>query len=218
MKKILIAAMLVTAPAFAAENTAAPKAEDAIKAAFARLDTCIEKNDSTCLGELFADDATFAGPMDAKLLRGKAEIIKTIGGMMNDPSMKGVKPKRSVHNVRLIGRDWALVDCSVDAAGNAMADAPRQQWRSTALMALKGGKWLVEDIRSYGVYEPARPPTPRQPNVPAAPTQPAQPNVPPAGAAPTQPVQPNVPPAERAAPTQPAQPNVPEQPAAPPKT
>ena len=75
MKKILIAAMLVTAPVFAAENPAA-KAEDAIKAVFAQLDTCTAKNDATCLGELFADDATLTSPIGgAKLVKGKAGIV-----------------------------------------------------------------------------------------------------------------------------------------------
>jgi uncharacterized protein (TIGR02246 family) len=182
MKRIVIAVMLVAAPAFAAENPA-PKAEEAIKAAFSQFDTCVAKAEPKCVGDFFADDATLAGLTgSATVVKGKAEITNALRATINEPFMKGVK--RSVQNVRMIGQDHALVDGSVKIATAKAPEGAGQTWHFTALMTLKSGKWLVQDIRSF-VLEPVQPPTCAQPSPPAAapaPTQaatPAQPAEPP---------------------------------------
>jgi uncharacterized protein (TIGR02246 family) len=188
MKRILIATMFVASAALAAENTN-PKAEEAIKAVFVRVDTCLAKHDPKCLGELFADDATFAGPVGGgKIIKGKAQIVKAFEGMMKEPSTKGVKQERAVQNVRFVGEDRAFVDCSLTLSGTTApkysADDENQQqmWYSTALMVLKDGKWILEDVRFYVVQTPPMPtpaPLAAEPEQPAQPKEPAQPDAPP---------------------------------------
>ena len=197
MKKILIAAMLIAGPAFAAENAAAAKAEGAIKTVVAQFDTCIAKKDWNCLGDLLTDDATLVWPMaGAKVIKGKAPITKAIAGVMSGPSMKGGGQKHVIQNVRWIGQEHALVDYSAERAdpkAPGSADGGQQTWHATALMALKGGKWLIEDVRTY-ILEPLRSPAPVQAVAlthPVAPTQPAQPTAP---AQPVAPAQPDGPP------------------------
>jgi hypothetical protein len=92
--------------------------------------------------------------------------------MMKEPGTKSVKQQRMVQNVRFLGQDRALVDCSVKLTG---MEAPDAVWHSTALVALNGGKWLLEDVRFYVVVTGSPPPQP--PAAPGlAPTQAAQPD------------------------------------------
>ncbi len=155
MKSILIiASLFVAAPVFAGDS-AVDRA--AIKVVFGQIDACIAKGDSKCLSGLFADDATFAGPVDSgKIVKGKGGIVKFFEGMMQGT---GAKQERSVQNVRFIGEDRAFVDCSVKSMGPKTDGPVRQDWHSTALMKREGGKWLLEDVRFY-VVETGLPPTP----------------------------------------------------------
>ena len=145
MMMILVAALLIATPVFAAD-------EGALKAVFGRLETCIAKADSACLDTLFADDATVLGPMTgAKLVKGKADIVKFIAGRLN---ARKVEQKYAVQNVRWIDEGNAIVDCSVTFEKGTSPEgmnsgAPREAWRSTALLTLKDGKWLLQDVRFY---------------------------------------------------------------------
>jgi hypothetical protein len=74
----------------------------------------------------------------------------------------------------MIGDDRALVDASVAAGGGGERDAesrPPQQYHDLALMVLRDGKWLYQDLRSYvaGHSHPAGPSEAKK--EPAAPAQ-----------------------------------------------
>ena len=96
MKKILfvVAAVMISATAFAADKAAATTAkpaeksdkapaakaskDDAVKAVFASIDAAFAKHDAKSFEPLFADDATFIAPMgDGKLLKGRDELVKS---------------------------------------------------------------------------------------------------------------------------------------------
>jgi uncharacterized protein (TIGR02246 family) len=178
MKRILIATIFIASAAFAAENPD-PKAEEAIKAVFLRVDACVANRDSKCFGALFTDDATFAGPVNGgKMIKGKAQIIKAFEGMMKTPGPKGMKQKRTVENVRFVGQDRAFVDCSLTVSGEGSADNESNTYFNTALMVRKGEKWILEDVRFYIVKTPPIPTPAPLPKQPVAPTQPAQPKEP----------------------------------------
>ncbi len=164
MKKMLIAALVVSTAAVAVESSAAPKADDAIKQVYVQLNHCFANNDAKCVGELLVEDATFVAPTGgAKIVKGKTQIVKTLQDLMGapDPGMKGAKQTHSVENVRMIGEDHAVVDSSVAVAGMKVeegqaADAPRESYHTVAVLVLKGDKWLLEDLRSY-VVQPTPP-------------------------------------------------------------
>jgi uncharacterized protein (TIGR02246 family) len=157
MREILIAAILLVAPTYAAAN---PEAEAAIKTAVGRIDTCINDKDSKCLGELFVDDATFGGPIGGgRIVSGKAAVLRMFEDLMKEPTPEGVKQVRSVEKIRFIGQDSAFVDSSVKLVGSKEVQGTRQDWHSTMLMKLQDGKWLLEDVRFY-VVETGAPPTP----------------------------------------------------------
>jgi uncharacterized protein (TIGR02246 family) len=165
MKKILIAAMVVSAGAVAVQSSAAPKADDAIKQVFVQLDSCLANNDAKCVGDLFVEDGTYAWPAGgAKITKGKAQIVKTLEELMGTPApnRKGAKQTASVENVRMIGEDHAVVDSSIAVSGvkspeRQAANAPQASYHAVAVMAVKGDKWLFEDLRSY-VVTPLPPP------------------------------------------------------------
>lgn len=153
MKKILIAVLVVSTAAVAAKSFAA--SDDAIKQVFAQVDSCLAKNDAKCVGNQFVEDGTFSSPTrGAKIIKGKAEIVKTLEELLKGaPNMKGAKQTHSVENVRMIGADHAVVDCSLKmkaAEGEAAATAG-DSYHAVAVMVLKGDKWLLEDLRSYAV-------------------------------------------------------------------
>ena len=164
MKSILIAAIAVSAAVVAVDSSAASKADEAIKQGFGRLDRCLADDDATCVGELFVEDGSFSEPASgAKVIRGKAQIVKTL------KDLKGAKRTHSVESVRMIGADHALVDCSV-----AGMKAPGDAYHAVAIMVLQGDTWLFEDLRTYVVGSS---------NVaPAAPAKPADTATPPPAA------------------------------------
>ncbi len=172
MKKILfaVAAILVSAPAFAADATApaakpataaaakapAAKGDDAVKAVFEKIDMAFAKHDVKLFAEVFAEDATFVGPMgDAKVVKGRAEIMKYHEHMMMEPAMKDATAKHTVENVRWLSKTEAFVDASVVFTGmkmdNMPAGAPMPVWHAVALVTSKGGKWMISDVRPYMV-------------------------------------------------------------------
>jgi len=185
MRKILIAAVLLVAPAYAADNP-----EAAIKAAVLRIDTCVANKDMKCLGELFADDATFGGPDNAgKLLTGKSAILASFDKRMKESAMDGVKQVRTVEKLRLMGNDRALVDTSVKLSGaKDLGEGEGQAWHAVMSVRLEGGKWLLEDVRSYVVVT-GQPPTPGPTfaPLPTEPTKAPQPEKPADAAEPAKP-------------------------------
>lgn len=157
MKRFLIAAIIASVVAIAVESSAASK-EGAIKEVFGRLDRCLADNDASCVGGLFVDDGTFSEPLSgAKITKGKPQIVKNLEGLLKGaPAMKGASRTHSVVNVRMIGEDHAFVDCSVGVAGMKAAAgqgsaSPSSAYHAVALVVLQGDKWLLKDIRSYGV-------------------------------------------------------------------
>lgn len=188
MKTIMIAASLAIA-AVSATHAADPNADAAIKAVVSQLDTCLAAPDAKCVEALFATDATVAGPTDGgKIVSGRAEILKVA---QNNPGAQAMKQARSVDRIRFIGKDRALVDCTVRVTGSSPDASTPQTWHTTALVTLTNGKWLFQDVRSYvvdprpiagltaptPVTPPAPPPaagtvTPDGASAPIAPTEP----------------------------------------------
>ena len=173
MKKILfvVAAMMISATAFAADKAPATTAkpaektdkapaaktskDDAVKAVFASIDAAFAKHDAKVFEPLFADDATFIAPMgDAKLIKGKAEIMKAHEAMFANGPMKDATAKHTVENIRWVGKDTAIVDSSVEFTGMHMdmpAGAPMPTFHALAVLTMKGGKWLLQDVRPYAI-------------------------------------------------------------------
>ena len=153
MKKTMIAALVVVTAAVAVESHAA--ADSAIKQVFAQLDRCLVDNDAKCVGELFVEAGTFLAPtVSTKIVKGKAQIVKTLEELMGvpAPNMKGVKRTHSVENVRMVGEEHAVVDASVEGKpGEGKAGAVGGQYHAVAVMIRVGDKWLFEDMRSYAV-------------------------------------------------------------------
>lgn len=189
MKKTLIAALIVATLAVVAESPAASKAEDAIKQVLAQLDRCFAANDPSCLGALFVEDATYAAPTgDAKIVKGRGPILKALTESMGALEKQNMKLTHSLENVRMIGEDHAVVDISIAVGGEKAAkddagSAQRDSYRAVAVMALEGGKWLCQDLRSYviGSAQPAK-----QDSAPPAESEPAAPEKNEPAAPPTQ--------------------------------
>lgn len=147
MKKILIALVVVSTALIAGESAAASKVDDGVKRTFTQLDNCIAESDAKCVGELLVDDATFFQWASGTLLKGKAQIVKSLEAMMGPSKGKpgGAKQTHTVQNIRTIGEDHALVDCEAVGVGTK----PGEGVHTVGVMVLKGDKWLFEDLRSY---------------------------------------------------------------------
>jgi uncharacterized protein (TIGR02246 family) len=163
MRVILISLLFATAPAFAG----AASANDAIKAVFSKIDSCLAKGDAQCIGALFAEDGTYAGPLDrGEIVKGRSAIVKAFDGVVKGRS---VKQTRKVEKIRMIGDDFAFVDCSVSVAGDKPVSegGSGQVWHNSGLLKRDGGKWLLKDMRYYAVVVAQQPtpvpfnPTPR---------------------------------------------------------
>ncbi|MCC6848795.1 MAG: nuclear transport factor 2 family protein [Deltaproteobacteria bacterium] len=157
MKKPLIAALIASAIAVATPSLAASKADDAIKQVLAQLDRCFAASDPTCLGRLFVEDATYVAPVgDAKIIKGKARILKLLTESMGDLEKQNMKLAHSLENVRMIGEGHAVADISIKVGGqnppqDGTGDSQHGSYRAVAVMALEGGTWLCQDLRSYVV-------------------------------------------------------------------
>lgn len=161
MKKILVIALCVAAPAFAGED-------DAIKPLFTQLDACIAKKDAQCIGQLLTTDATVASPglVDSmnvpKIFKSRAEAIDAFEKLMKDmPPDSGAKQRHVVRNVHLIGSDRAFVDCQVELSG--VKEKPPGDYHAVGSLIRQDGKWLIQDMRSFVVTRPAPPPAANAP-------------------------------------------------------
>lgn len=153
MKKVLVALLFLTAPTFAGASSA----NDAIKAVLGKVDACLAKGDAQCVGALFTEDGTYAGPFDnGEIITGRAAISKAFDQVVKGRS---VKQTRKVKSVRMIGDDVAFVDCSVVIAGDKPASegGSGQRWYSTGLMKRTGDTWLVQDMRFYAIVVAEQP-------------------------------------------------------------
>ena len=190
MKKILIIALFVAAPAL----PQIAKDQAAIKAVFAQIDGCITKGDSKCLSALFTDDATFAavGQWQDQFHGG---IVKFFEGIM--PRNRREAGALGPEELRFSGDDRAFVDCSVKSIGPTTNEAPvRPSWHTAAVVKRDGAKWLLEDVRFYvvetGAATDARTEAHRRPGTPKAtpvPTTAGSPERPQAPAEPEAPAQ-----------------------------
>lgn len=194
MKKILVVALVVTVCAAVAESAKATEADDAIKEVLGKLDRCFAANDAPCVGELFVEDATYVAPHgDAKVVKGKAQIVKVLAPDMAALKKHGHTLTHSLENVRMIDDAHALIDVTVALRGKqggakAEEGAPRHSYRGVAVMALDGGTWRCADLRSYVIGDlaqhasgmaadkgsappPESAPTPAAKEEPASPTQ-----------------------------------------------
>lgn len=162
MKKILVAALVVTACAVVVERVAATQVDDAIKGVLGKLDRCFAANDAPCVGELFAEDATYVAPQgEAKVVKGRAQILQVLAPSMEAFSKQGGKLTHALENVRTIDDAHALVDITITVRapkGPAKEEegTRSESYRGVALMALQGGKWLCQDLRSYVIGHTAQ--------------------------------------------------------------
>jgi len=165
MKNVIVAALcLVSISAFATDKAAKVSKDDAIKAFMASFDATMTKHDAKAMAEMMSDDATFVSPMgDGKVMKGKAEIEKAHEAMWAGNG-KEMATKHQVDNIRWIGKDHALVDCTVAITGMKMdgpANAPAPTFHATTLMMEKGGKWWMVDARPYMVMPAPAAPAPK---------------------------------------------------------
>jgi uncharacterized protein (TIGR02246 family) len=151
MKSVSVAALILSVLALVAVENAAASMEDAIKQVFVQLDRCIANNDAKCVGEFFADDATYSEPSGgAKIIKGKAQIVKKLEAAFGSPNTSGSKVTHTVENVRVIGTDHAIVDSSVTVVESKPGTSgPLGSYRDVSVMVLKGNKWFCEDVRLY---------------------------------------------------------------------
>ena len=162
MKKILVAALVVTACAVVVERVAAAQVDDAIKEVLGTLDRCFAANDAPCVGGLFAEDATYVAPQgEAKIVKGRAQILKVLAPSMEAFNKQGGKLTHALENVRMIDDSHALVDITITVRGpkgqeKEEESARRESYRGVALMDLQGGKWLCRDLRSYVIGHTAQ--------------------------------------------------------------
>lgn len=155
MKKIRVVALVVTACAAIAGSALAAQVDDAIKGVLGKLDRCFADNDGACVGALFVEDATYVAPQgDAKVIKGRAQIVKALSPAMDALHKRGGKLTHTLENVRMIDDAHALIDVTIAVRGpngpvQEQAGAPRDLYRGVGVMALKDGSWLCEDLRSY---------------------------------------------------------------------
>jgi uncharacterized protein (TIGR02246 family) len=195
MKKILVAALVVTACAVVVERVAAAQVDDGIKQVLGTLDRCFAANDATCVGGLFAEDATYVAPQgEAKVVKGRAQIVEVLAPSMAAFNKQGGKLTHALENVRMIDDAHALVDITITVRGPKGSEkeeegARRESYRGVALMEVQGGKWVCRDLRSYVIGHTAQgaasggepnkgsaspqqnAPTPAAKDEPASPTQ-----------------------------------------------
>lgn len=162
MKKILVAALVFTACAVMVERVAAAPVDDAIKGVLAKLDRCFAANDAPCVGEVFVEDATYVAPQgDAKVVKGRAKILEVLAPSMEAFNKQGGKLTHALENVRTIDDAHALIDVTITVRASKEPakeeeGARRESYRGVALMALQGGTWLCQDLRSYVIGHTAQ--------------------------------------------------------------
>lgn len=165
MKKIFLAALVVIGCAVQIESASATQVEDSIKEVLGKLDRCFAANDTACVGELFVDDATYVAPQgDAKVIKGRAQIVKVLAPAMDSMNKRGGKLTHALENVRMIDDAHAFIDVTITVRGpkgpaKEEEGAHRDLYRGVGVMALKGGKWLCEDLRSYVIGYTAQGPS-----------------------------------------------------------
>lgn len=161
MKKILVAALMVTVSAVVVERAAAAPVDDAIKGVLGTLDRCFAANDAACVGGLFADDATYVEPQgDAKVIKGRAQILKVLGPSMEAFNKRGGKLTHALEAVRVIDDAHAFIDVTITVRGPKGSEGeeatPRGAFRGVGLMVAQGGKWVCQDLRSYTIGHTAQ--------------------------------------------------------------
>lgn len=161
MKKILVAALVVTACAAMVERVAAAPVDDAIKGVLGTLDRCFAANDAPCVGGLFADDATYVEPQgDAKVIKGRAQILKVLAPSMEAFNKRGGKLTHTLEHVRMIDDAHAFIDVTITVRGPKGSEGeeatPRGAFRGVGLMVAEGGKWVCQDLRSYTIGHTAQ--------------------------------------------------------------
>lgn len=161
MKKILVAALVVTVCAVVVERAAAAQVDDAIKGVLGTLDRCFAANDAACVGGLFADDATYVEPQgDAKVIKGRAQILKVLAPSMEAFNKRGGKLTHALESVRMIDDAHAFIDVTITVRGPKGSEgeeaAPRGSFRGVGLMVVEGGKWICQDLRSYTIGHTAQ--------------------------------------------------------------
>ena len=194
MKRVLIAMLVAAVSATVVEPASAAQVEGAIKEVLGKLDRCFASNDAACVGGLFVEDATYVAPQgEAKIVKGKAQIVKAIAPAMEALNKRGGKLTHALENVRMIDDAHALIDVTIAVRGPdgpVKQDDPahQDQYRSVGLMVLEGGKWLCADLRSYVIGYTTRSAPPPAPDKDAAPAPENAPSPPATGepASPTQ--------------------------------
>lgn len=161
MKKVLVAALVAAVCAGVVERAAAAQVDDGIKEVLATLDRCFAANDAPCVGKLFADDATFVEPQgDAKVIKGRAQILKVLAPSMEAFNKQGGKLTHALENVRMIDDTHAFIDVTITVRSPKGPEGeqatPGGAFRGVGLMVSDGGKWICQDLRSYVIGHTAQ--------------------------------------------------------------
>jgi len=164
MKKILVAALALTVGVVVVERATAAQVDDAIKGVLGTLDRCFAANDAACVGGLFAEDATYVEPQgDAKVIKGRAQILKVLGPSMEAFNKQGGKLTHALESVRMIDDAHAFVDVTITVrepkgSEGQQATPKGGTFRGVGLMVAEGGKWVCKDLRSYVIGHTAQAP------------------------------------------------------------
>jgi uncharacterized protein (TIGR02246 family) len=162
MKRLaLLIVALAAMPALASDKAAEKGGKDeAFKALLASVDSALSHHDAKAVGALFAEDGTFVSPVsDGQVVMGRAEVMKVHEAMFAGPAAN-LTSKHTLQHATWVGKDTALLDCSVELSGVQMGPpgAPAPTSHAVVLVQQKGGKWHILAARPYSVMPP--PPAP----------------------------------------------------------
>jgi uncharacterized protein (TIGR02246 family) len=127
--------------AWAAEPNAA-KPQDPIRASITAIEKCFNSGDAKGLAELWKPDGCFTGPQ-GECIAGRKNIEAAFQTFF--AAHKNSKLRLAVVDMRPITNDVAVVDAIAD-----MTPAPEGvegEPRSTILLVLRDGRWLIDSIR-----------------------------------------------------------------------
>ena len=136
------------------------QAQASIKSTYERLATAWAMGDATALGSLLANDCdhtTLGATSHVK--RGRAELVESWANAFSRRCHRfSVRLEPSLHSIRLLGSDLALVDGKLDYTGGVGPRGTTQRPVSqpfSALMTLSDADWLMLSIRVGGAQKPA---------------------------------------------------------------
>ena len=135
------------------------QAQASIKATYERLASAWANGDAAALGSLLANDCdhTTLGAT-SQVKRGRAELVESWANAFSRRCPHfSVRLRPSLHSIRLLGDDIALVDGKLDYTGGVGPRGVPQRPASqpfSAVMTLSDADWVMRSIRVGGSERP----------------------------------------------------------------